>query len=109
MESVRVLAHMTDVEAAHRGHAHAVDRVRELEAALESAFQALHNARQDLKQRAGVDARTDFTEAVTCAWDRWLATEQVRERSEVPGWPLSDEAREAEAVRLGNAGASAAA
>lgn len=77
-----------DVESAHKGHAHAVERIRGLEQQLASAFEKLHCARQELKDRAGVDALTHFDEPVGAAWKVWLA---ARETEGMAVAPRSDE------------------
>lgn len=93
------------VEAVHRAHAHAVDRLRGLELELEAAFLALHIARQEMKERADVDAIVSFTEPMTCAFERWHATYAAREMSTAPEAPESlDARREAEALAVANAG-----
>ncbi len=78
------LASITDVEVFHRKHAHAVDRVRDLEGRLEQAFHALYDARQELIDRAGVSAITEFTEPVRAAWGKWLAAHEAGEMAHAP-------------------------
>ena len=94
----------TDIEAAHRGHALAVDAVRGLEARLETAFRNLHDARQELIERAGVSAVVDFTEPMGAAWEIWLATHEARRMAADP-----DAAQEAEALEIANRAARAGA
>lgn len=101
------LAAVTDIEAAHRRHAQAVDEVRTLEGRLDAAFLRLHEARQALIERAGVSAITSFTEPVTCAFERWLGTHTARERADAPmSVRESDRAREDAALQIANAGES---
>ena len=106
MSTVRVIAGdgPTSIEAAHRGHAQAVDRLRSLEGELEQAFAQIHNARQELIARAGVSAIVELSEPLTCAWERWVATQEAKEMAEREPSPESlDARREADAVALGNA------
>ena len=106
MESVRVLAHMTDVEAAHRGHAQVVDQARILEQQLDTVFEKLHNARQALIDRAGVSAIVSFSEPMTCAFERWHGIHEARARAKAPGWPEeTQEQQENDALRIANAAA----
>lgn len=95
----------SDVEACHRGHAHAVERIRGLELQLARAFENLHEARLELKDRAGVSALTDFSEPVGAAWKVWLA---AFETGEMATAPRSDEEmaleRETAALRIANGG-----
>ncbi len=94
------------IEAAHRGHAQAVDRLRRLEGEMDQTFRQVHNARQELIERAGVNATVELSEALNCAWDRWLATEVAREMAMTAPTPESLDARhEDEALRIGNAAA----
>lgn len=91
-------AGMSDIEAAHSGHAHAVDAVRQLEQRIEQAFAKLNESRHELQRRADVDAVVNFTDPMRAAWDVWLATETVREHREQP----APESLNADAVRLAN-------
>lgn len=103
------LASVTDVEAAHRKHAQAVDKIRDLEARLEQDFQRLHDARQDLKERARIDAvmaAGEWSEPLVCAWERWTAINEARSRAEAPpSQAESDRVRENQALALANRGA----
>ena len=106
-QHVRLIAsaNVSDVEASHRGHAQAVDRIRSLEGQLDSAFEALHVARAGLQERAGVDAVCRFSDPMKAAWDAWIGpktTEGMKARP-LPG--QSDQAREDEALAVANAGA----
>ncbi len=94
-------AAVTDIEAAHRGHALAVDNLRLLENRLAQAFQRLYDARAELQNRAGVDAIVHLDEPMTCAWDRWLATHEAHAKAVAP--ESLDAHREEEALRLANA------
>lgn len=102
--TVHTLSAMTDIEASHRGHAQAVERVRQLEQQMEAAFAGLHEARQGLKDRAGVDALTHFTEPMTCAFERWLAIYEAKTKADAPVSQLeSDRHREDAVLALANA------